>query len=130
MDFTPELALTVLKGYVLTVIFETAVLLLGLSRQHSIKRRLIAGVWLSAASYPFVIFLFPRLINPIELETVYRVVSETFAPLFECFLFWLVYYRLKEAPSDGLLRDMSTIVIANLFSYGMGLVIESFGFVI
>ncbi|MBZ0188331.1 MAG: hypothetical protein K8F91_18925, partial [Candidatus Obscuribacterales bacterium] len=71
--------------------------------------------------------LFPMLIIPLTGQFTYILIAESFAPIFECFLFWLVYYKFKGADKSGLLRDMSTIVIANFFSYGMGLVLESFG---
>jgi hypothetical protein len=53
----------VLVGYVLTVAIETPVLLIGLSRRHGLARRLFAGVWLNACSYPIVVLALPVLIQ-------------------------------------------------------------------
>ena len=41
-----------LIGYPFTILIETPVLLFGLSQRHSIKRRIFAGVWLTACTYP------------------------------------------------------------------------------
>ncbi|MEO5858262.1 MAG: hypothetical protein ABIR33_04860, partial [Pyrinomonadaceae bacterium] len=37
-------------GYVLTILVETPILLLGLSSKVSIKQRLLCGVWLTACT--------------------------------------------------------------------------------
>ena len=39
-------------GYLLTILIETPILLVGLSKRHPIKRRLLAGLWLTACTYP------------------------------------------------------------------------------
>jgi hypothetical protein len=46
-------------GYLFTILIETPVLLIGLSRRHSIRQRLFAGVWLTACTYPIVVLVMP-----------------------------------------------------------------------
>src|SRR3981081_643435 len=48
-------------GYLLSILIETPVLLLGLSSRHSLKRKLFAGVWLTACTYPIVTLVLPHL---------------------------------------------------------------------
>src|SRR5205085_5486851 len=49
-------------GYALSVALETPVLLVGLSPRHPIARRIFAGCWLTACTYPIVILVLPQLI--------------------------------------------------------------------
>jgi hypothetical protein len=69
-----------IPGYLLTILIETPVLLIGLSKRHSIKRRLIAGVWLTACTYPIVVLVLPPLFVNTS-RAGYLVVAETFAPV-------------------------------------------------
>src|SRR6185369_8249610 len=85
-----ELWRFLLIGYPFTILIETPVLLLGLSKRHSLKRRLFAGVWLTACTYPIVVLVLPLLFAN-SSRTVYLTVAETFAPVAECILFWLAY---------------------------------------
>ena len=73
--------LLMLVGFVLTITVETAVLLALLSRRHSVRARLFAGVWLTACTYPVVWLVLPPLF---ETRSVYLLVAETFAPVAEC----------------------------------------------
>ena len=115
-----------LPGYFLTILIETPVLLIGLSKRHSIKRRLIAGVWLTACTYPIVVLvLAPLFVN--TSRVVYLIVAETFAPVAECILFWLAYGERKELGRRSMWRDFATIIIANLASFGVGEVLNSYG---
>src|SRR6516162_10670473 len=78
-------------GYLFSILIETPVLLVGLSRRHSLGRRLFAGVWLTACTYPIVILV---LTQYFDLETDrfrYLLVAETFAPVAECALFWAAF---------------------------------------
>jgi hypothetical protein len=55
----------------------------------------------------------------------YLAIAETFAPAAECLLFWLAFYQGRGSeqpplPIKTLLRDMLTIVAANLVSYLVG----------
>lgn len=100
-------------GYVFTVLVETPVLLVGLSRTHPFARKLFAGLWLTACTYPIVVLVMPVLIPD---RNVYLVVAETFAPVAECVLFRLAF-------RDASWRDYAAIVIANLASFGVGLLV-------
>jgi len=98
-------------GYLVTIIIETTVLLLFLSRRHSVGTRLLAGVWLTACTYPIVVLVLPPLIHD---RTTYLIVAETFAPVAECILF-LVAFGRSTWP-----RDCAAITVANLLSFGLG----------
>ena len=115
-----------IPGYLLTILIETPVLLFGLSKRHSIKRRLIAGVWLTACTYPIVVLVLPPLFVNTSRAT-YLIVAETFAPVAECMLFWLAYGERKEFGRPSMWRDFATIVIANLASFGLGEVMNAYG---
>ena len=101
-------------GYLLTILIETPILLIGLSRSHSLKRRLLAGVWLTACTYPIVVLVLPLLF---ESRFTYLVVAETFAPLAECLLFWMAF---GSEDLRLLTRDFAAIVIANIASFAIG----------
>jgi hypothetical protein len=103
-----------LTGYAITVLIETCVLLAALSRRHSTRVALFAGVWLTACTYPVVWLVFPALLHE---RWLYLLVAETFAPAAECALFWLAFVR--HLPADGamLRRDLGAIILANLCSF-------------
>jgi len=112
-------------GYLLTVLFEMPVLLVGLWPQHSWKRKVLAGFWLTACTYPVVVLVMPLVIQKYLGQFTYLTIAETFAPAAECLLFWLAFYqgRGSEEPpltKVTLLRDMLTIVAANLVSFLVG----------
>lgn len=100
-------------GYLLTIAIETPILLLGLSPHHPKRRRLLAGLWLTACTYPIVILVLPLLLMQ-RSETLYIVVAEMFAPLAECLLFWLAFGQ------ETKWRDFAVIVIANISSFLIG----------
>ena len=113
-------------GYLLTILVETPVLLVGLSRRHSWKRRLWAGVWLTACTYPIVTLVLPRLFSS-SSRTLYLVVAETFAPVAECLLFWLAFGEKEHVGRLCMWRDFIAIVVANLLSFGVGEVLNMYG---
>ena len=55
----------------------------------------------------------------------YFLVAETFAPLAECLLFH-VAFRNPDEPASAR-RDSSTIVVANLASFGTGMLLQTYG---
>lgn len=113
-------------GYLFTILIETPILLIGLSKRHSIKRRLIAGVWLTACTYPIVVLvLYPLLVS--TSRTAYLIVAETFAPVGECILFWLAYGNREELGTRSMWRDFATIIVANLASFAAGEVLNAYG---
>jgi hypothetical protein len=111
-------------GYLFTILIETLILLVGLSKRHSIKRRLIAGVWLTACTYPIVVLVMPFLFTS---RAIYLAVAETFAPVAECTLFWLAYGRSEEFGKPSMWQDFATIVLANLASFIGGEILNAYG---
>lgn len=111
-----------LVGYLVTVAVETSVLLVLLSRRHPVRVRLLAGVWLTACTYPVVWLVLPPLF---EQRWRYLLVAETFAPVAECVLFWWAF--VKPLPRDRwvTIRDIAAITVANLCSFGLGEVISA-----
>lgn len=113
-------------GYLLTILIETPILLFGLSARHSIKRRVLAGVWLTACTYPIVTLVLPLLFTN-SSRTIYLLVAETFAPVAECILFWLAFGNESEVGTRSLWRDFTAITIANLASFLLGEVAHAYG---
>lgn len=109
-----------LPGYLTSVAIETPVLLLGLSRRHSLGRRVFAGLWLTACTYPIVILVLPFWFDPSHERALYLLVAETFAPLAECALFWAAFGIRAEWGKASMWRDLATVVAANLASFGIG----------
>jgi hypothetical protein len=113
-------------GYLFSILIETPVLLLGLSQRHSLKRRLLAGVWLTACTYPIVVLvMYPAFAN--VSRTVYLVFAEAFAPVAECILFWLAFGREEEVGKASMWRDFIAIIVANLASFLGGEVLNAYG---
>jgi hypothetical protein len=106
------------KGYLFTIAIETPVLLLLLSRAHHWPRRLAAGGWLTACSYPVVVVALPLLLG-LEPRWRYLAVAETFAPLSECVLFALAFHTAETRRADRW-RDFAAITAANLASFLLG----------
>ncbi|HEX6717567.1 MAG TPA: hypothetical protein VF088_10665 [Pyrinomonadaceae bacterium] len=103
-------------GYLLTIAIETPVLFFGLSPHHPKRRRIFAGLWLTACTYPIVVLVLPLLmIN--HSRALFLLVAEVFAPVAECLLFWLAFGK------ETRWRDFVVIVIANLASFLIGEVV-------
>ena len=113
-------------GYLLTILIETPVLCVGLSGRHPLKRRLLAGVWLTACTYPIVTLVLPLLFNT-SSRAVYLLVAEIFAPVAECALFWLAFGTNEELGKPSMWRDFMTIILANLASFGIGEALNAWG---
>src|SRR5262249_39158215 len=90
-------------------------------------RRLFAGVWLTACTYPIVILVFTQLIDPDKSRALYLAVAETFAPVAECTLFWLAFGSRKEAFRPWMWWDFAAITLANLASFGLGELLHQLG---
>jgi hypothetical protein len=111
-------------GYLFTVAVETPVLVLFLSKHHALKRRLFAGLWLTACTYPVVVLVLPPLFAD-SSRALYLAVAETFAPVAECALFYLAF---GGKGSDGATwRDYAAIIAANLLSFLAGEVLSAYG---
>jgi hypothetical protein len=133
MSYDPADLWTLLPlGYCLSIVLETPVLLVGLSPRHSIARRLLAGAWLTACTYPIVVLALPQLVwRPLGEGGYwpYVAVAEVFAPAAECLLFWLAFWKSPEPAAEQpatssrghFARDMLAIVAANLTSFLAGL---------
>lgn len=106
-------------GYALTVAVEIPILLVGLSRRHSRQERLLAGLWLTACTYPIVVLVLPLWMIGASRGT-YLAVAETMAPLTECLLFWLAYGTAADTCRKSMWRDFSAIILANLASFALG----------
>lgn len=114
-------------GYLVTVLIEAPVLLVGLSRKLTTTRqRFFAGFWLTACTYPIVVLVLP-IIFASSPRSEYLLVAETFAPAAECLLFWLVFARGRAAGRGALARSFAAIVLANLLSFVAGEVLGLFG---
>jgi hypothetical protein len=113
-------------GYLLSILIETPVLLIGLSMRHPIKRRLFAGVWLTACTYPIVVLVMPLVLANAS-RAFYLVVAETFAPVAECILFWLAYGTTEQVGKASMWRDFGAIIIANLASFLGGEMLNAYG---
>jgi hypothetical protein len=113
-------------GYLLTILIETPILCLGLSRRHPLKRKLFAGVWLTACTYPIVTLVLPLLFS-LDSRALYLVFAETFAAVAECILFWLAFGTGAEVDKASMARDFIAIIVANLASFGIGEVMNAWG---
>ena len=110
-------------GYLLTILIETPILCVGLSRRHPLSRKILAGIWLTACTYPIVTLVLPLVLSTSRER--YLIVAETFAPVAECFLFWLAFGSREELGTRTMWRDFVTIIIANLASFGVGEVLNA-----
>lgn len=106
-------------GYLFTIAIETPVLLLGLPKKFSFKERFFAGLWLTACTYPVVVLVLP-VVFAYYSRNLYLLVAETFAPVAECALFWLVFRNKLGAGTKTILRSFAVIILANLLSFAGG----------
>ena len=122
-DQTPAELLAFLPvGYLVTVLIETPVLLLGMSRDVPLRQRFFCGLWLTACTYPIVVLVLPTLLFG-WTRFSYLAVAEVFAPLAECIIFWLVFRNKGLSPSS-MARCLAAIVAANLASFALGEVLN------
>ncbi|HEX8557190.1 MAG TPA: hypothetical protein VF668_03760 [Pyrinomonadaceae bacterium] len=112
-------------GYLFTVAVETPVLLLGLSPRHPFRRRLFAGLWLTACTYPVVVLVLPPLFQG-SPRALYLAAAETFAPAAECLLFRLAFGGVAAEGGGVRPRDFAAVVAANLLSFLLGEVAGAF----
>lgn len=110
-------------GYLFTVAVETPVLALLLSPRHPLRRRLFAGLWLTACTYPVVVLVLPTLFAD-SSRALYLAVAETFAPAAECALF---YFAFGPGEARSTWRDFAAITAANLLSFLSGEVLNAYG---
>ncbi|MBX3298022.1 MAG: hypothetical protein KF736_01005 [Acidobacteria bacterium] len=113
-------------GYLVTILIETPILLLGLSSRVTVRQKLWCGVWLTACTYPIVVLVLPALLYGYS-RILYLAVAETFAPVAECALFWLAFRNREDLTRSDWIRNMVAIIAANLASFGLGEVLNSYG---
>jgi hypothetical protein len=113
-------------GYLFSILVETPVLLVGLSARHPYRRRLFAGLWLTACTYPIVVLVLPEIFDTRDQRALYLWVAETFAPAAECALFWLAWGSRDEWGRRSMWRDFAAITLANLASFGLGEVMNHY----
>ena len=111
-------------GYLVTILIETFVLLFGLPPKLSFKQKLTCGIWLTACTYPIVVLVMPLIFAE---RLTYLIVAETFAPLAECFLFWLVFRSKDLLETKDWIRSFIAIIAANLASFGIGEILIQYG---
>ena len=87
---------------------------------------MLAGVWLTACTYPIVTLVLPLLLVN-STRTIYLLVAETFAPVAECILFWLAFGNPSEVGKASMWRDFIAIVVANLASFLLGEAWHNYG---
>ena len=121
-----ELWRFLLIGYPFTILIETPILLLGLSSRHALRRRLFAGLWLTACTYPIVVLVLPLILARFS-RPMYLAIAETFAPVAECILFWSAYGKTEELGKRSMWQDFAIIVIANLASFIGGEILAAYG---
>jgi len=115
-------------GYLVTVALETPVLILGLSARHTLRRKFLSGLWLTACTYPVVVIVLPLVFDS-STRLAYLVAAETFAPIAECALFWAAFSgdgrdgRERAFPC----RDFAAIIGANLLSFALGELLNLYG---
>lgn len=114
-----ELWLFLPFGYLLTILIETPILVLGLSRKLTLRQRLLCGIWLTACTYPIVVLVLPTVFFGAP-RWQYLAVAETFAPAAECLIFWLAFRGKGLLETGEWLRCFTAIVVANLASFGFG----------
>ncbi len=112
-------------GYLTTILIETPILLVGLSPKLSFKQKLACGAWLTACTYPIVILVLPVLLQNYS-KTLYLIVAETFAPVGECFFFWLVFRGKNILETRDWIRSFIAIIAANLASFGIGEILHAY----
>jgi len=105
-------------GYFFTIAIETPILCVGLSSQHPMSRRILAGIWLTACTYPIVILVVPAWIDLATHYAEYLLVAESTAHFGECALFYAAFAPLKEP-----WRDLAVVFFANFASFGIGLLV-------
>ena len=110
-------------GYLTTILIETPVLIFGLSPKLSFKQKLLCGIWLTACTYPIVVLVLPAIFLDYS-RNLYLIVAETFAPVGECFFFWLAFRGKNLLDTNDWIRCLIAIILANLASFGIGEIIN------
>jgi hypothetical protein len=110
-------------GYLTTILIETPILLIGLSKKLTFKQKLLCGIWLTACTYPIVVLVLPMVFSQFSW-VVYIIVAESFAPVGECLFFWLAFRGKEDFETADWIRCFIVIILANLASFGLGEVLH------
>ena len=113
-------------GYLLSILIETPILIIGLSKKITLKQKLLCGLWLTACTYPIVVLVMPMLFADYQ-RWQYLLVAETFAPAAECALFWIAFRDKENLNRIEWFECFFAIVVANLGSFGVGEVFNYYG---
>src|SRR5262245_44878160 len=115
-------------GYLVTILIETPVLVVGLSPKVTLKQKLLCGIWLTACTYPIVVLVLPTLLMDYFgfSRPFYLLIAEVFAPVGECFIFWLAFRRSELLTRGDWNRCFVAIVLANLASFLLGEVLNAY----
>jgi hypothetical protein len=114
-------------GYLISILIETPILVVGLSARHSLGRRLAAGLWLTACTYPIVVLVLRCWLDPSDSRLAYLAAAETFAPVAECLLFLAAFGTGGAARWRSTCRDVAVITAANLASFCLGELLYGLG---
>jgi len=106
-------------GYLLTIMVETPILVVGLSQKVTFKQKILCGIWLSACTYPIVVLVMPMVFADWQ-RWQYLTVAEVFAPSAECALFWLAFRGSRVLNYRDWVECFIAIVVANVASFGVG----------
>lgn len=114
-----DILLWLLPYYFLTVALEAPFVIFGLPNSYPLKVRIFSAFWLTACTYPIVNVVTRELLVPNFGLVVWMAVAETFAPVAEFFIFWFTFARERSPLKCK--REFVAILLANLFSFGVGL---------
>lgn len=113
-------------GYLVTILIETPVLLIGLASKLSLRQKLLCGIWLTACTYPIVVLVLPTIFFGMP-RWQYLAVAETFAPVAECAIFWFAFRSRSMLQTGDWIRSFAAIAVANLASFGFGEMMNQIG---
>ena len=108
-------------GYLFSIAIEMPILCVGLSPQHPMSRRILAGFWLTACTYPLVVLVVPHWFDTAAERVQYLLAAESIAHFGECLLFYAAFAPLKQTS-----RDMAAVFGANLASFLSGEIVWAF----
>jgi hypothetical protein len=104
-----------------TTTAETLVLLVGLSKLHSLIQKICAGLWLNACSYPAVTLWLPAYLVTSGSRLSYVIGAEGLAVGMELILFLGVFGGPPGvATGASRARDCYAIIAANACSFVVG----------
>lgn len=111
--------LLLICGYLLTILIEIPILILGLPRKFAVKDTIVNGLLLTAITYPVVVLVLPAIFTEMGIENrvLFLAVAESFAPITEVLFF---RYLIDQPLAARLDREAAVIVVANLTSFLLG----------